>query len=1047
MFLSKYALKNPVAILMLSILMAVLALVSIQYMPIDILPSFPFPVLQIVTPYTGADPLTVERSVTYPIEKAVSAVQGISYTQSVSSEGLSIVKAYFNWGTSVNSALVQTIQQVNSILNYLPPGVGIPYVLKFDISNFPVIAVALQSSNLNQRQLYDIAFNGIEPQVSHITDVASAPVMGGRIRQINVLVNPYKLAGYGLTLQDVYHAVGNANFIYPSGDIKIGSLDYRVYNKTQFNHVTPLNNVVVADRNGVPIQVKNIGRVVDGAAQQTEVVTINGHYGVMMWISKEPETNTVQCVANVEKDLPHIMKQYPNIRYHYFFNQAIPVKNSIHSLIREAAIGAILAALVILIFLRSFLSTAFVAVSMPLSAAFAVFLLFLNGQTFNTFTLGGLALAMGRLVDDAIVVIENIYRHLHLGEQPLQAALKGTEEVGMPVLASTLTTIIVFLPILFIQGFLKILFEPLALTVAFALIGSYLCSMTIIPVLSRRYLRVEKPAENPANPKEIGGFYQGLTKTYGNWLRWVLHHKSAVAVGILALIMVTLPISSKIGRELIPQDDENMFMVVGRLPIGTRLHDTLKVVREAETIIRSVIPKKDLTVIASDCGIPPTTRGSNAAAAAFTQNPGPHGFTIRVNLIPASERKTSVFAFVSRVRKALYGKFPGVQLYITPAGIMYFLLNQGAKGEIDIQVRGYNLSTDFKLSHEVADVMRSVRGCKDTFVQLQNNYPELHVEVSRTKAALLGLNENQIADTILTALDGNLSYNSTWTDPKTGYQYNLVTEYMRRFRVGSLQNLKDVPFVVPDGSDSKIVPLRDFARIVFKPGPLQITRQNEIREIDITANAVGRPLTNVVNAILRKVHEKVKMPPGYSLGVTGQAKEAEKSFGRMIPILLLSVIFIYAIMASQFRSLVDPFIIMFTVPLGLIGVVWMLYFTHTAFSIESFMGVITMIGIVVSNGILLVDFANHKRRQGLNAEEAVIEAGKVRLRPILMTAIATLVGLIPMALGIGAGSEVHAPLARAVIGGLSVSTFLTLFFIPILYVWLEKKETQIGDDF
>lgn len=1051
MFLTRIALRNPVSVLMISILVVVLALFSIARIPIDTLPKLTIPVLQIITPYSGADPKTVEQSVTYPMEKAISSVSGISYIQSFSKEGISIVRAYFGWGTNIDTSEVEAIQRANAILSNLPPGVGNPFVLKFDISNFPVIALAIQSKQLDERALYDLAFNTIEPQIEHVDGVSTAPVNGGRVRQINIYIDRNKLAGMGLTLQNIYQAVGDANFLFPSGDIKVGRIDYRVYTQTQFKEVSPMNAIVVAIRNGVPIHLSDIGQVIDSAAVQTQIVRVNGQHGVMMFVTKQPGQNTVEVVDNIKRAVraleARLQKTTPDLKIREFFDQSISIRDSIHSLFRESVLGGVLAGLVILVFLRSFLSTAFVSISMPLSALAAILLLFLTGQTFNTFTLGGLTLAMGRLVDDAIVVIENIFRHLNKGEDRLASALHGTEEVGMPVLASTITTVVVFLPILFLQGFPRIIFTPLALTVTFALFASYITSLAIIPVLSRRWLKPEVVQPNASAWTErlsarLHFFHERLSQRYGHTLDWVLGHRLFISASLVIVFFLSLFTMKFIGKELIPNPDENLFIVIGRAPIGTRLENTEKVVQACETIIRQVIPGEEISVIASDLGIPSTQRGTNVAAAAFSQNPGPHGFTIRVNLVPAGKRKHSVEENVGKVRKALVGKFPGISIYPSPAGLTYFLLNLGAQGAIDVQIQGFDLDKGFGLARQVAELISTTPGAADAQIKLENDYPEIHVTANREKASLLGLSQRQVADTILTALNGNTSSNSVWTDPVSGNQYNLLTQFPREYQ-RTVEDVRDIPFRSLTG---KSVHLRDFAEVKVTNGPLEIDRQNQIRMIDVTANAVGKPLGDVAQQIQDRIQQEIKLPEGFSINVAGQFTQQKQSFGQMPFALLMAMLLVYAIMASQFRSLVDPFIIIFTVPLGIIGVLWILLLTRTTLSIESFMGIITMIGIVVSNGILLVEYANRLRRQGGDARAAIIEAGKIRLRPILMTAIATIVGLIPMALGMGAGSETHAPLARTVIGGLAVSTFLTLFFIPILYTLMERKETQIGDD-
>ncbi len=1021
---------------MLAIAVIVLGATSVNKLPIDVFPSISMPVVVVGTLFPGASPADIEKAITYPIEKAVASVNDVSYIQSTSKEGFSMVMVFFSWGANIDKGSVDIIESIQRIMSALPPGIQQPFVVKFDISNIPVCMVTVSSDRLNELQLNDLATNIIEPQIEHLPHVASATVNGGLVRQINVDLNPEKLIAKNVSVMDVIHSVTGANFILPSGDIKVNNLDYNLFTNNQFKTIPPMNNIVVKVVNGVPIHIGDVGHVSDAAQTRTNIARINGKNGVYLMVNKTPGANTVDVVDAIKGLLPHLLNIPSGVKFALTFDQSIYIRQSISSLMHEASQGAILAFLIILIFLRSFTSTLIISLSIPLSVMVTFILLYFVGhQTLNTFTLGALTLSVGRLVDDAIVVLENIYRHKSMGKSPVKAALDGAGEVAMPVLASTITTISVFFPVVFIAGIAKLLFEPFALTISFALIASYFVSLTVIPVLSKKYLKPERDydTKSPRLYERIFAsskvFFDRIDNLYQNTLKWALGHKKIVVFGVTGFFVASLFLVKFIGTEFFPATDESQFLIVMRGPVGTRLRITNGYVEQIEQMIRDVIPAKDIKTIISNEGLP------TGFAAIWSQNTGPHTAQIQVNLVTPDKRHVSDIAYMNMVRKRVAGAIPGVQTYFISGGIVSRIMNFGSTAPIDVELYGYDLHTAAQEAETVASVMKKTPGVTDVMISREENYPELDINVDREKAALAGINQMTVANTVLSSMSSSLTlFPSVYTDPLSGNEYYVVVQMDKKF-TNTRQDLETIPLSTYSGNT---IYLKDIANIEKGVGPILIERKYQQRVIHITANATGRPLGDVATDLSNQFN-KLHMPPGFYINMSGEVAQQKGAFASMFFALLLAIMLIYMIMASQFKSLIDPFIIMFSVPMGFIGVLWMLFLTGTTLSIESFMGVIMMIGIVVSNGILLVDYTNRLRGEGIELHEAVVKAGRTRLRPILMTSLATILGLIPMAIGIGTGSETNMPLARAVIGGLLVSTVLTLVLIPTLYTVFEER--------
>src|SRR5437867_3514264 len=943
MWMTLLALRNSIAVLMAALAVAILGFVALGRLPIDLFPNINLPIINIGTVYTGAGVLDIEKTVTYPIEKAVSAVSDVKFVESKSRQGLSTVRLWMNWGADVNNGQTEVIKRIQQILNSLPTGIKQPFIVRFDLSNIPVCLVTVSGGDLDERQLYDLAYNTIEPQLERLGGVASASVDGGRVRQITVNLNRDQLYAKRLSVIDVVRAVNEANFLLPAGDIKVGRLDYNIYTNNQFKVVQPMEDIVIqrAGPSGTPIHVKDVGHVVDSHETQTAVVRIDGHRGVFMRVNKQPGANTIAVVDQVRELLPKVTGVPPGVRVGVTFDQSIYIRQAIESLWQEAMQGSALAFVVILIFLRSFTSTLI-----------------------------------------------------------------------------------------------------LSFTISISLFASFLVSRTVTPLLALRVLRPEHPVD-PASRRVKDRvfrlsqrFFDGMETLYQRLLEWALGRRGLV-VGWVAvafagsMFLVLAPwfgLKPLIGTEFFPPSDEAQFRINAKAPIGTRIEETERIVKGMESIIRATLRPEELTSVVTNVGIP------QGRSAVFTSNTGPHSATIQVYLSTADKRTRSDREIVNALRPRFAGQFPGTRYQFVAGGLVSRVINFGSETAIQVEILGYDLATADALSREVTRLMQATEGIADVNISRDANYPQFELLVDREKAASAGLSQRDIAQAALFSLNSNVSVNpSIFTDPRTGNQYNLVVQLDEPYR----QTPDDLARLFVTVNDRPVL-LSTVASIVQSTGPVEIERKYAQRLIRINANAVGRDLGSISEDLEAKFR-RLPLPAGFTVRLGGQTEQQRESFASLYFTSILAVILVYMVLASQFKSLKDPFTIMFSVPMGLIGVFWALYLTNTTLSTTSFMGIIMMVGIVVSNGVLLVEYINELRRHGVPLLEAVPRAGRIRLRPILMTTLTTVVGLLPMALAFGVGTEANQPLAIAVIGGLLVSTFFTLVLIPTLYVILEER--------
>jgi len=1036
MWLTLLALRNAIAVLMASLAMVVLGATSLDRMSIDLFPNINQPLINIGTAYTGANVQDIEKTVTYPIEKAVSAVANVRHVESRSRQGISVVQVWFNYDADLNAGQNEIIQRIQQIINTLPSGVKQPFIVRFDLSNIPVCLITVRGGGLDEKQLYDVAFNVVEPQIERLPGVASANVDGGKLRQIAVNLNRDLLYAKGISVLDVVRSVNDANFLLPSGDIKIGTVDYNLLTNNQFQFVKPMEDVVVRKIGDIPVRVRDLGYVSDSHERQTSIVRVNGERAVYLRVNKQPGANTVEVVDAVKAILPKLIGVPAGVTVGLTFDQSTYIRQSIESLWHESAQGAVLAFFVILVFLRSIVSTLIISIAIPLSILCTFIAMYFLGQTINIFTLGGLALAVGRLVDDSIVELENINRHLGIpGKDRRTAVLDAAREVAMPIFVSTITTIVVFLPTIFIEGQSKLLFLPLTFTISFSLFASFLVSRTVTPLLCLKMLKPERPRDATSRRWRdrfmavSQAMFDGLDAAYQRMLGWALAHRKTVVLGVLAVFLGSLGLIPFVGTEFFPNSDESQFRVFVRAPIGTRVEETEKIVARIEALLRENMRRGEFRTVVSTVGIP------SGRAALFTANTGPHAAQVQVYLETPDRRTRSDSEIVNAIRPKFAGEFPGTVTFFNLGGIVNRVLNRGSQNPLEVEVLGYDLVDAQSAGREVARLMREVPNVADVQVSREGNYPQFSVVVDREKAATVGLTQRDIAQAALFSLNSNVSVNpSIFTDPRTGNQYNIVVQLDEPFRVRP-EDLGKIFVTAPGG---RPVVLSTIAEISRSVAPVEIERKYQQRLIRVSANPAGRDL-GTISADIEQRLGALQLPPGFTVQMGGQTAQQREAFSSLTFMTILALMLVYMVMASQFRSLKDPFIIMFSVPMGLIGVILSLFLTRTTLSTTSFMGIIMMVGIVVSNGVLLVEYTNELRRRGLGLANAVLTAGRTRLRPILMTSLTTIVGLTPMAVGLLVGSEANAPLARAVIGGLIVSTALTLLLIPTLYTILEER--------
>ncbi len=1018
---------------MFAIGIILLGIIAFSNLAIDLFPDISLPLITIETEYEGASPQDIEITITRLIEKRVSRIQNVRYVSSRSREGTSRVTVEFYWGTDLDAASNDIQQSINQILDRLPDDAKQPVIRKFDPSQMPVITLSV-TGPMNEFQLRQLGEDFIAPRLETLKGVASASVSGGRIREIQVEVQRAKLEGNNLSLDKISQAVRSGHMDLPGGSLKTIQKEYGVRTLGRTPNIKDIEEIVVSSNNGVPVRLRDVAKVKDGFQDRDTIAGINGVKGVMVGVLKQIGGNTVSVVDAVLKALPQIQKDLPKgVKLQVVSDQSQFIRKSIKNLQHEAIIGALLAVVIIMIFLGSGTSTLIVAHSIPISIFSTFVLLYFGKFTLNIMTLGGLALGVGRLLDDAIVVLENINRHIERGESPAEASYVGAREVSKPVVAATITSIVVFIPLAFVKGVAALLFVQMAYTVAFSLMASLFDSLTLVPVLTAKFLKPRPKEEQKKLSfaqkiyKRTQPIFLRIDESYQNVLHLALSHRKIVVLAVAMVFVVTMSffflgltnVIRFIGTEFFPVTDEGQFNIAVRLPVASPVEKTQAVVEQVEGIVFEEVPEiKSLS----------SRSGTGGMGSRFS---GPHVGNLQVMLVDQSERKRPS----EDIARILGGKviaIPGAIFNVSTRGLMSRMMSFGsAEDPIDVEVLGFDLNTGTLLAKELEQMLRGVRGLTGIQVGREEGLPEYQVRIRQDRAAVMGLTTSRIADVVKTAIEGNEA--SVYVDPVTGREHKVRVRLIQEDR-NKLEDLRRLPIPVQGG---KVVPLENVAELVQVFSPTQIERKYQQRIIHVTANTSGRDLGSIAQEIEKKISQ-MRIPEGFTVSLKGARLEQQEAFRMLLFALILAVVLIYMVLASQFGSLLHPLLIMFSVPLGFIGVVWGLFVTGNTLSVISFIGIIMMVGIVVSNAILLVDYTNRLRQEGIELKEAIVRAGRIRLRPIMMTTLCTICGLIPIAIGLGEGAEANASLAISVIGGLVVSSFLTLVFVPTLYMIVES---------
>ncbi|MEC4682778.1 MAG: efflux RND transporter permease subunit [Nitrospirota bacterium] len=1056
MFLVKMSLKSPYTIIAMALAIVLMGAQSLSSMNVSILPRIPLPVVEVLTVFPGMNVYNTEMDITEQMERIILQAPYIRSVKSESLVGISMIQIRFRSSYSLSAGVSMVTSLVYSSLKYLPPGIFPPIIIPFGISAIPIADLVLSSKELTQMQMFDLGFFNVRSQMGTVPGVAAPPVFGGLSRQIQVFTNNTALLARGLTIWDVVNALNRQNIIWPAGFAKIGDMSYNVFVNALLGPVKTIGDVPIKVEHGQPVFIKDVAKARDSYRIQTNPVRVDGRKSVYIPVLKQEGANTVKVINATQNAIKTFYGLPKSLDISLVFDQSVYIRDSVSSLEREGLIGILLTAAMILLFLGNVRSTLIITTSIPLSLLVGFVMLNATGQTINIMTLGGLALAIGRLVDDAIVVLENTNRHLEMGKSPAQAALDGAGEVAMPVLASTIATMIVFSPVLFLLGKGKYLFTPLAAAVAYSMLASYFVSMTLVPVLSSWFLKPESYYRQSRSlfrrgVEAFNRFFDRFRNLYRTYLKIALHHRLPVSLLIFLAFVGSFFLFSQIGSEYFPPDDTGAFIIQLRLPVGSRIEKTDAISARVDAAIRRIIPAKDIVHVVINEGVRP------GWDAMYTTNLWAYEAFALVQLVPSDKRNRSMWDFEHDLRPYLVSHFPNVEFYFASSSIITQILSGSGEAPIDIQLLGPSYRTLGTLAHKIVDHIRTLPGTTDVRVKQNIHYPSMYIDVDRSKAQFLGVSELDVERNVITSLVTNVAIGENfWVDQTTGNPYFLTAQYPED-KINSMDALSNILVRQFKGSDfaqsGSVDPpiyLRDIATIKRITIPPAIFHYNVQRVVDILVNVTHDPGVSL-GGVGNRIDDYLahfSMPEGYSWRESGMLASMHRSFGSMGLAVMLAMALVYLALVAQFQSFLDPFIIMMSVPFGLIGVFSMLYATGTGINVESLIGVIMDIGIGVSNSVLLVEFAIRLREQGAPLYRAVVEAGATRLRPILMTAIGTILAMIPTAIGMGVGSGAEEPLARAVIGGLMVMTILTLVQVPIFYVilhtWEERWKTRTG---
>ena len=1068
----KFALRFPYFIIMLCLMVSLVGVVNTLRMPVDLFPKIDMPVVVVATFYNGMPPKQIEADITNTFERFFTLGANIDHSESRSLTGVSLIKIYFKPGTDPNAALSNIANLAMADLRRLPPGTLPPVVLGMDASTQPVCLVTLKGQGLNETSLKDLAQFQVRNQIANVQGASVPQPFGGTYRQIQVYVDPVKMEARNLSLNDVVQAVNSSNLILPAGDVRIGSKDFNIYANSQFPNANAMNEMPLKSVGNSSVLVADIGKAEDSGALQYNIVRIDGQRSVYVPVFKQGgDSNTITIVDGMKAAIKHLVDIPESLKTAVVFDQSIFVKLAIKNLIKEASIGLVLTGVMILVFLGSPRATFAVLLSIPLSALVCLLLTNAMGGSINTMILGGLALAFSRLIDDSVVVLENIFRYMEMGFPPREAAEKGGMEVSLAVLAATSTTSIVFFPVSFLSGISKYIFTPLALGVVLSIFASYFFAMTVVPLFCANFIQMRDAEDHPEGRREafLSRFDKKFNEQFQRLLNWyeglamrAMRRPGVTAAAILGGVAITLlALFPFLGRAYFPRTDPGQFVIDVRMPSGSRLEVSNDSIAKAEAIVRSVVKPSDLDMIVSNIGVYPDL------SSIYTTNASMDTAFVQVSLKP--DHRIGSYEYMRRVQEKLTREMPELTTYYQAGGLVDGVINQGLPAPIDIQVSSNDMDGAYALAKRLAQSIRTMPNVSGVYIPQDLNYPGIALNIDREKASLIGLSAKDVVDNVITAMtsDGMVAP-SYWIDLKSGNNYMVTVQYANRvINNMTMEDFENIPLrgVRPAGFSSLrdthdspdqsrqywkgdhtagYTPLNSVAGIKLINTPTEVDHYQIRRVIDLYVATKTEALQGVGDEINRLI-ASTPTDKNTVLKVRGAVVSMNRSFLEFGVGLILSVLMVYLILMSQFRSFIDPFIILMAIPPGLAGVVMILLVTGSSLNIMSLMGVIMMTGIVVSNSILIVEFAGTLHKQGKSLVDSVVQSCKIRLRPILMTSLATLLGMIPMALGADAGSEQYAPLARAVIGGLGVSVVATIFLVPAVYLLVHSRREQQVD--
>jgi multidrug efflux pump subunit AcrB len=1082
MWIVRLALRRPYTFTVMAILIVLMGIVTITRMATDIFPKIDIPVVSVIWSFPGVAPEEMEKRFVTVTERAMTTtVNDIEHIESQSYNGVSVIKVFFHEGAKVEAGVAQVTSITQTLLRILPPGTTPPLILQYSASNVPILQLGLTSKTLSEQQLYDLGLNFIRTQLATVQGAQVPLPYGGKSRQVMVDIDPQKLFGKGLSPADVSNALNAQNVILPAGTQKIGDREYNVRLNSSPELLQRLNDLPIKQVNNAIVYIRDVAHVRDGFAVQTNIVAQNRVRSALLTVLKSASASTLDIISRVKAALPRIKATLPpELDITQLFDQSIFVRAAINGVVKEGVIAACLTALMILLFLGSWRSTLVVATSIPLSILCSVIILSALGQTLNLMTLGGLALAVGILVDDATVEIENIHRNLAMKKPMVRAILDGAAQIAVPAFVSTLCICIVFVPIFFLSGTARFLFQPLAMAVIFAMLASYLLSRTVVPTMVRFLLRehldeidtslaqsvggsdggeekiANRSRENPTAPRlsglgQIFGFlswihekfnhvFEKLRARYVNALRWCLEHRRLVFGAMGAMVLVSFALVPFLGRDFFPAVDAGQFRLHVRAPAGTRLESTQERFFQVGNAIREVIPPNEIQNVLDNIGLP--SSGINLAfgdSSTISSADGEILVALNPNHKPTAQ-------YVRILREKLHRDFPDMEFFFSAPDIVGQILNFGIPAPIDIQITGRD-PKGYDIANEIKTRVAQIPGAVDTHVHQLVHGPDLRVNVNRTRAEQIGLTQNNVAQTMLISLSSSgQTAPNYWLNFQNGVNYQVAVQ-TPQYKMDTLQDLKNTPVVAPGLPRPEL--LGNLATIERRESPVIVNHYNVQPVFDVLANVQGRDLGGVADGVAKVVDSfKSKLPRGTFLSIRGQVQSMNSSFAGLGAGLIFAIVLVYFLMAVNFQSWTDPFIIIMALPGALCGIIWMLFITGTTLNVPSLMGAIMAIGVATANSILVVTFANDERcaHENKSAFDAALAAGFTRLRPVIMTALAMIIGMLPMSLGLGEGGEQNAPLGRAVIGGLLVATVTTLFFVPLVYSLLRKKEFTCDED-